>query len=180
MPKRHPRPPQAALTTAALCYAPQVELRAREVAADPVFPYSRTYGRTDVSTILQAPDEGLSLVGRVLRVGGWVRTGREAGAGAFAFVEVNDGSCFESIQAMVPKEVAEAFSAEGLKTLTNTGACVLLEGELARTPEGTKQLVELKVSLVCHVGPCDGATYPIAKKKQSFEYLREKIHLRPR
>lgn len=31
-------------------------------------------------------------------MGGWVKTGREAGAGAFAFLEINDGSCFESIQ----------------------------------------------------------------------------------
>jgi asparaginyl-tRNA synthetase len=31
-------------------------------------------------------------------VGGWVKTGREAGAGAFAFLEVNDGSSFANIQ----------------------------------------------------------------------------------
>jgi asparaginyl-tRNA synthetase len=37
-------------------------------------------------------------VGQTLRVGGWVKTGREAGAGAFAFLEVNDGSCFDSLQ----------------------------------------------------------------------------------
>ncbi len=37
-------------------------------------------------------------VGKSLKVGGWVKTGREAGAGAFAFLEVNDGSCFESLQ----------------------------------------------------------------------------------
>ena len=37
-------------------------------------------------------------VGKTIRVGGWVKTGREAGAGAFAFLEVNDGSCFQNIQ----------------------------------------------------------------------------------
>lgn len=37
-------------------------------------------------------------VGQTLRVGGWVKTGREAGAGAWAFLEVNDGSCFDSLQ----------------------------------------------------------------------------------
>lgn len=42
------------------------------------------------------------------------------------------------------------------------------------------QAVELKGSKVCHVGPCDAATYPMAKKKQSMEFLREKAHLRPR
>jgi asparaginyl-tRNA synthetase len=37
-------------------------------------------------------------VGTTLRIGGWVKTGREAGAGAFAFLEINDGSCFDSLQ----------------------------------------------------------------------------------
>ena len=33
-----------------------------------------------------------------------------------------------------------------------------------------------------HFGPgkCDAADVPIAKKKQTLEYLREKIHVRPR
>ena len=30
------------------------------------------------------------------------------------------------------------------------------------------------------MGTCDAATYPIAKKKTSYEFLREKMHLRPR
>lgn len=37
-------------------------------------------------------------VGTRLRVGGWVKTGRDAGAGAWCFLEVNDGSCFDNIQ----------------------------------------------------------------------------------
>ena len=61
-------------------------------------PYSRSYGRTLVRSVLEAEGEGRSLVGRTIRVGGWVKTGREAGAGAFAFLEVNDGSCFQNIQ----------------------------------------------------------------------------------
>ena len=39
---------------------------------------------------------------------------------------------------MVTKEVAE--SVGGLKALTPTGTCVLVEGELTPTPEGTKQV----------------------------------------
>lgn len=37
-------------------------------------------------------------VGKTLRIGGWVKTGREAGAGAFAFLEVNDGSAAGNLQ----------------------------------------------------------------------------------
>jgi asparaginyl-tRNA synthetase len=40
--------------------------------------------------------------------------------------------------------------------------------------------VELKALQIMHVGPSDAAHYPIAKKKTSYEFLREKLHLRPR
>ena len=33
--------------------------------------------------------------------GGWVKTGREQGAGAFAFLEVNDGSTFANLQVWI-------------------------------------------------------------------------------
>ncbi|KAL6755559.1 hypothetical protein V8C86DRAFT_207122 [Haematococcus lacustris] len=118
------------------------------------------------------------MIGTTLRVGGWVKTGREAGAGAFAFLEVSDGSNFECMQVMVTKEVAEAVG--GLKHLVMTGTSVLVEGELSATPEGTKQAVELKAARIVHLGLCDAAHYPIAKKKTTYEYLREKLHLRPR
>jgi asparaginyl-tRNA synthetase len=62
-----------------------------------------------------------------------------AGAGSFAFLEVNDGSCFANMQVMVDKEVGDEVG--GLKEITPTATCVLIEGELAKTPEGTKQKV---------------------------------------
>ncbi|PSC73030.1 asparagine-tRNA cytoplasmic 1-like [Micractinium conductrix] len=156
----------------------QTTLRKKEAELETVAPYNRTYGRTMVATVLESDSQGLSLVGKTIRVGGWVKTGREAGAGAFAFLEVNDGSCFQNIQVMVEKAVAEEVG--GLKSLTPTSTCVLIEGVLAETPEGTKQKVELKATKVVHLGSTDPAEYPLAKKKQSFEFLREKAHLRPR
>jgi asparaginyl-tRNA synthetase len=44
------------------------------------------------------------------------------------------------------------------------------------------QKVELKVSKVVHVGPCDNSAgkYALAKKKMTFEFLRGLMHLRPR
>lgn len=42
------------------------------------------------------------------------------------------------------------------------------------------QAVELKATAVLHLGPCEAAVYPMAKKKQSMEFLREKAHLRSR
>lgn len=108
-----------------------------------------------------------------------MKTGREAGAGAFCFVELNDGSMSENLQVIVNKEIAEAFGTT-LTKLSATGTSILVEGELNATPEGTKQAVELKATKLAHVGLSDAATYPIAKKKTSFEFLREKAHLRPR
>lgn len=157
----------------------EVTLKQKENELNLVYPYSRSFGKTALSSILNGADAGRSLIGRTIRVGGWVKTGREAGAGAFCFLDVNDGSTSENLQVIVNKEVAEAF-ATTLTKLSATGTSILIEGELNATPEGTKQAVELKATKLVHVGVSDAATYPIAKKKTSFEFLREKMHLRPR
>ncbi|KAL6785876.1 TSN1 [Auxenochlorella protothecoides x Auxenochlorella symbiontica] len=157
----------------------QIQLKQKTAAESGLIaPYSKSYSRVPVRSVLQADGEGASLAGQTLRVGGWVKTGREAGAGAFAFLEINDGSCFANLQVMVDKAVAE--SVGGLGQLTPTSTCVLIEGILSETPPGTKQKVELKASKIVHLGTTDAAEYPLAKKKQSFEFLREKAHLRPR
>ncbi len=65
--------------------------------------------------------------------------------------------------------------------LKHTGTCVLVEGIIKASPaDATGQLIELHATAVLHVGACDAAVYPIAKKKVSLEFLREKIHLRTR
>lgn len=88
-------------------------------------PYSASYQRVLIKTILDDAEKDLKLVsssertcittllarvqptaysmiisqvGESLRIGGWVKTGREAGAGAFAFIQINDGTAFESLQ----------------------------------------------------------------------------------
>ena len=59
---------------------------------------------------------------------------------------------------------------------------MVIEGEIKRPPETAKgQVIELHASKVIsgrEVWPL--TTHPIAKKKQTLEYLREKIHVRPR
>lgn len=127
-----------------------------------------------ISRILKLPGEGLELVGQTIRVGGWVKTGREQGKGAFAFLELNDGSCPANLQVVVSAEV------ERLPRVVPTGTCVQVDGELRRTPEGTKQKVELHATAMVHVGESNASEYPLAGKKLSLEYLREKMHLRVR
>eukprot|EP00850_Spirogloea_muscicola_P021430 SM000249S08241 [mRNA] locus=s249:154446:158274:+ [translate_table: standard] len=131
--------------------------------------YSR---RTLVRAVLAG---GVALAGRTLVVGGWVKTGREQGKGAFAFLELNDGSCPANLQVIVEAAVAP------LERLTATGTALLLEGRLVRTPEGTRQPVELRAERVLEVGPCDASAYPVAKTKfLSLEFLRSIPHLRSR
>ena len=69
----------------------------------------------------------------------------------------------------------EAF-ADALKV--TLGSAVRATGELVPTP-GMKQPFELKAKTVETVGLCD-PSYPLQKKRHSFEYLRTIAHLRPR
>ena len=112
--------------------------------------------------------------GRTVCVGGWVKTGRVQGKGTFAFVELNDGSCASNLQVIVESELRP------LADVTPTGTCLVIEGQMKRTPEGTKQPVELRATRIRHVGPCDPQTYPIAKTRMGPEFLRTVMHLRPR
>ena len=105
-----------------------------------------------------------------------MKTGREAERGALLFLAVNDGSGPGNLQVVVKSETYAE-----LGELKTTGTSVVIEGELRAPPESAKgQAIELHATRVLMVGKCDGATYPIAKKKQTLEFLREKIHLRPR
>ncbi|XP_039136392.1 asparagine--tRNA ligase, cytoplasmic 3-like [Dioscorea cayenensis subsp. rotundata] len=149
-------PPTAEMASASL--TPSPERRRREYIASIV-------GRGAV------PDE---LIGKRIRVGGWVKTGREQGKGAFAFLELNDGSCLSNLQVIVNASVFP------LAQLVHTGTSVLVEGELKKPPEGVKQRVELHADRVLEVGPADPSSYPIPKTRLTLEFLRDIVHLRPR
>ncbi|KAH7441450.1 hypothetical protein KP509_03G038800 [Ceratopteris richardii] len=130
--------------------------------------------RVLIKSILGREDGGTGLVGQCMTIGGWVKTGREQGKGTFAFLEVNDGSCFANLQVLVDASVSP------LSELTPTGTCILAEGELKKPPEGTKQKVEFKATKILEIGPCNPSTYPIAKTRLPLEYLRNHLHLRAR
>jgi asparaginyl-tRNA synthetase len=107
---------------------------------------------------------------------GWVRTRRDSKAG-FSFITVNDGSCFDSIQAVAPGELPN-YAGEVLKI--TSGCSVIIAGKLVKSP-GKGQAYEIQADEVKVVGWVDDPdTYPIQPKQHSFEYLREVAHLRPR
>ncbi len=113
-------------------------------------------------------------VGQHVAVAGWVRTKRDTGS--FSFVEVNDGSCLANLQ-IIAEEKLDNYGAE-IKQLS-TGASVMVEGALEKSP-AKGQDVELHATRFRVIGKADPETYPLQKKRHSFEFLREISHLRPR
>ncbi|MDR7992988.1 asparagine--tRNA ligase [Thermosynechococcus sp. TG252] len=113
-------------------------------------------------------------VGDRVTVKGWVRTKRELKE--CTFVNVNDGSTLAGLQVVIPNTVAAATPA--IKDLT-TGAAAEFSGELVRSP-GKNQTIELHAQQIHLWGGADPETYPLQKKRHSFEFLRTIGHLRPR
>ncbi|TGD75759.1 asparagine--tRNA ligase [Mangrovimicrobium sediminis] len=115
-------------------------------------------------------------VGEQVTVRGWLRSKRDSKAG-ISFLAVHDGSAFDAIQAVAPESLAN-YASEVLKL--STGCAVEVTGELVAS-QGKGQSVEIQASAVTVVGWVEDAeTYPIAKKRHTFEYLRTQAHLRPR
>ncbi|WP_088241934.1 asparagine--tRNA ligase [Calothrix rhizosoleniae] len=110
----------------------------------------------------------------LVKIQGWVRTKRELKG--FAFIEVNDGSSLASLQAVLDGDLPNY--EEVLKKL-NTGASVEVSGVVVAS-QGKGQRIELKAQTVEVFGEADAETYPLQKKRHSFEFLRTIGHLRSR
>ena len=110
--------------------------------------------------------------GKVVTIGGWVRSIRDSKT--FGFMVVNDGTFFEPVQ------VVYADKLDNFETICklNVGAAVIVTGEVKVTPE-MKQPFEIHAQEVVIEGEST-PDYPLQKKRHSFEYLRTISHLRPR
>lgn len=114
--------------------------------------------------------------GSEVTIRGWVRSRRDSKAG-ISFLHVHDGTCFNPLQAVVPSEL-ENYDEEVLKLCA--GCSVVVTGVLVES-EGKGQAYEIQATTVEVVGWVDDPeTYPVAKKRHTFEYLRTMAHLRPR
>lgn len=116
-----------------------------------------------------------SAVGREVRLRGWVRTRRDS-KGGFSFLELNDGSCLGNLQIVAPGELPN-YESE-IKRLT-TGCSILVEGVIQASP-GEKQAVEVLANRIAVFGWAPPESYPLQKKRHSYEFLRTIAHLRPR
>jgi asparaginyl-tRNA synthetase len=109
-------------------------------------------------------------------VNGWLRSKRDSKAG-ISFLAVHDGSSFDAIQAVVPNTLGN-YAEEVLHL--STGCAVRISGKLVES-EGKGQSLEIHADQVEVIGWVDDPeSYPIAKKRHTFEYLRTQAHLRPR
>ncbi|MEJ2133664.1 MAG: asparagine--tRNA ligase [Desulfofustis sp.] len=113
-------------------------------------------------------------VGSSVTIAGWLRTRRDSSG--FSFLEVNDGSCLANIQVIADKGLTN-YESE-IKKLT-TGCSLVIRGELKESP-AQGQRVEIVADSLEVVGWADPDHYPLQKKRHSFEFLREIVHLRPR
>ena len=112
--------------------------------------------------------------GDTVTIQGWVRTKRESKA--FSFLDINDGSSMTGLQVIADAQM-DGYN-DAIKRIT-TGASVVVAGTVAESP-GKGQRVELQASSLEVVGESDAETYPLQKKRHSFEFLRELGHLRSR
>ena len=111
--------------------------------------------------------------GKAITVCGWVRTVRDMKN--FGFVELNDGSCFKSLQVVFERDSLPNYEEIAKQ---NVGAALIVQGTLVLTPEA-KQPFELKAGVI-EVEGASAPDYPLQKKRHTVEYLRTIQHLRPR
>ena len=123
-----------------------------------------------LSEIYKSPS---SFGGKAITVGGWVRNLRDSKA--FGFIDLNDGSCFKSIQVVFERDIISNY--DEIASM-NVGAALVVTGVLTLTPEA-KQPFELKATEIVVEGTST-PDYPLQPKRHTVEYLREQAYLRPR
>ena len=123
--------------------------------------------RTKIVDLLRRTDFGATVC-----VKGWVRTRR--GSKSVNFIALNDGSTILNVQVVADVEKSDP---EMLKLIT-TGACLAVEGTLVES-QGAGQSVEVQATAIEVLGTC-GSDYPMQKKGQTFEYMRQHAHMRLR
>ena len=123
--------------------------------------------RVKIVDLLQRRDFGTEVT-----VMGWVRTKR--GSKSVNFIALNDGSTINNVQIVAD---VEKFDPEMMKQIT-TGACLSVTGKMVESI-GSGQAVEVQASEIKLFGGCP-ADYPMQKKGQTFEYMRQHAHMRLR
>jgi asparaginyl-tRNA synthetase len=112
-------------------------------------------------------------VDQEVTIQGWIRNHRAQKE--FGFINLNDGTFFETVQVVYEAEKISNFSEV---SKFRVGAALTIKGIVVETPN-MKQPFEIKATEVVLVGDSP-EDYPIQPKRHSREFLREQAHLRPR
>lgn len=123
--------------------------------------------RTKIKELLERTDFGTEVC-----VKGWVRTRR--GSKSVNFIALNDGSTIKNVQVVAD---VEKFDTDMLKLIA-TGACLSVEGILVES-QGAGQSAEIQATHIEVLGECSN-DFPMQKKGQTFEYMRQHAHMRLR
>ena len=111
-------------------------------------------------------------LGKEVEVSGWVRKLRDQKN--FGFIELNDGSFFKGIQVVYNSDLSNFEEISHL----SISSSIKVKG-IFKESEGKGQATEIIASEVTVIQKAS-LDYPLQNKRQSFEYLREIAHLRPR
>lgn len=128
--------------------------------------------RTKISAALATDPQSLHPEVEAIRIKGWIRSLRDSKK--VVFVALHDGSSFDALQ-VVADENTQGIDA--LRSAT-TGSAIEILGRLVPSP-AKGQSVELQALEARVIGLAD-SSYPLQKKRHSFEFLREISHLRVR
>lgn len=120
---------------------------------------------TPIKDILSAPK-----VGETYTVAGWVQSFRSN-----RFIALSDGSGAQTLQIVL----ADGLLDEATLARVTFNSCISVTGTLVES-QGAGQAVDLNAGGVMVIGDVDTEVYPLQKKAQSVEFLREHAHLRMR
>ncbi len=126
----------------------------------------------DKVTVRELYRKEKELLGKEIEISGWVRKLRDQKN--FGFIEVNDGSFFKGIQVVYGAEL-ENF--EEISHLSISSS-IRVEGvyQESQGKGQTAEIIAKKVEVIQKAS----LDYPLQNKRQTFEYLRDIAHLRPR
>ena len=113
-----------------------------------------------------------TFVDKEITLEGWVKTVRDSKT--FGFIELNDGTFFKNVQ-IVFNDTLENFAEITKLTISSS---IKVIGKFILT-ENAKQPFEIQAKSI-EIESLSDSSYPLQKKKHSFEYLRTISHLRPR
>ncbi|HIJ80865.1 MAG TPA: asparagine--tRNA ligase, partial [Desulfuromonadales bacterium] len=110
--------------------------------------------------------------GTAYTISGWIRSLRSSKQ--ITFIDLNDGSNLSGIQVTIESDCTDFAEA----SRAGTGSALKVDGVLVESL-AAGQKMELQAHSIEIIGPAD-TTYPLQKKRHTFEYLRTIAHLRPR